>query len=482
MLTLLTRPDYRARGLAGGGVGDRMCRIGRLCHPGVRLPQVRNRFCAGWLLGMYGTFSWRGSCKASGTPVRFVIPFPQAEPLVPSNPGRTMSRYQWELLDDPDQVPQHAIAWNDLWWRSDTPWPLARAEVLPLWLEHFAPEAALRVVIVRRRSGAWAACLPLISGRVGRWFPVGRLPGNAWAGAGDLLLDPVAVKEPEFWQALREALAHLPWRVLWLEDLPVESPRWQWWQRQIPQEKLACDACQHVPVGITELEGDWDHFLRTRSRNFRKSLRRCRQSLARLGEVELLTHLDSPCSAQELMEMVKEVERRSWKFQAGTALVQHPHVEAFFDRWTQLLDQSSHLAVFVLRVGQRPVAYEWGYVAKGTYFSHKCSFDQQLGEHSPGHVLCAMVLQRLFDQPGVHRVDYLGPMTEAIRRWSTGHYWSGRVVCGRGVGRAAVAAHRHLLPWWRRLRRRELSAPPQTVPIGLAPAETSAPLPMESSS
>ncbi len=378
-----------------------------------------------------------------------------------------MSCFEWELLDDPDQIPRHAISWNDLWWRSDTTWPLARAETLPLWLEHFAPGATLRVVIVRRRPGAWVACLPLVSGRLGRWFPVGRLPGNAWAAAGDLLLDPQAAKDPHMWHALRQALQHLPWRVLWLEEVPVESDRWLLWRQHVSGAPMACDGCQRVPVGITELQGNWEQFLRTRSRNFRKTLRRCRRGLERRGAVKLLAYPQSRFSAQELMEMIREVERRSWKFLHGTALVQHPHVDAYFDRWTQLLDQGSHLAIFVLWADGRPVAYEWGYVAKGTYFSHKCSFDQQLSEYSPGHVLCALVLQYLFEQQRVQRVDYLGPMTEAIRRWSTGHYWSGRIVCGRGLGRVAVAAHRRLLPWWRHLRRQR-PAEPVTVPAGQA--------------
>ncbi len=364
-----------------------------------------------------------------------------------------MSCFEWELLDDPDQISPHAISWNDLWWRSETPWPLARAETLPLWLEHFAPQAVLRVLVVRRRPDTWVACLPLISGRVGRWFPVGQLPGNVWATAGDLLLDPQAVHEPEMWHVLRQALQQLPWRVLWLEDLPVESQRWVLWRRNVSGSLLACDGCQRVPVGVTELHGDWEQFLRTRSRNFRKGLRRCHKSLESQGSIELLVHPDPRFSIEELMEMVREVERRSWKFRHGTSLVQHPHVDAFFERWAKLLDQGSHLALFILRVGQRPIAYEWGYVAKGTYFPHKCSFDEQLSEHSPGHVLCSLVLQHLFEQRRVHRVDYLGPMTEAIRRWSTGHYWSGRIVCGRGMGRAAVAVHRQLLPWWRYLRR-----------------------------
>ncbi len=380
-----------------------------------------------------------------------------------------MNQFEWELLDDPDHIAQCVISWNDLWWRSDTPWPLARAETLPLWLEHFAPAAALRVLVVRRRSGAWMACLPLVAGRVGRWFPAGRLPGNAWATAGDLLLDPQVAQQPELWHAIGEALRQLPWRVLWLEDLPVESRRWMQWRRHLPGDRIACDGCRRVPVGVTDLTGDWDQFFRTRSRNFRKTLRRCQRGLERQGNVELLVHPDPRFSAEELMEMVREVERRSWKFQQGTALVQHPHVDAFFGRWTQLLDHSSHLAIFLLCVDGRPVAYEWGYIAKGTYFSHKCSYDQQLSECSPGHVLCRLVLEHLFARPGVQRVDYLGPMTEAIRRWSTGHYWSGRIACGRGLGRVAVAAHRQLLPWWRTLRREGPSEPAAPLPSASAP-------------
>ena len=46
-----------------------------------------------------------------------------------------------------------AALWDDLWWRSDVTTPALRAELITLWMEHFAPHCA---VSCPGRGRAWA--------------------------------------------------------------------------------------------------------------------------------------------------------------------------------------------------------------------------------------------------------------------------------------------------------------------------------------
>ena len=65
--------------------------------------------------------------------------------------------------------------------------PTSLAELVAQWVEHFAALAIGRGGGPRRRTAV--AALPLtVGGPPG--FSVGRLPGNAWTTAGELLLDP----------------------------------------------------------------------------------------------------------------------------------------------------------------------------------------------------------------------------------------------------------------------------------------------------
>ncbi len=380
-----------------------------------------------------------------------------------------MCSFDWDFLP-PEQVSQVQSVWNDLWWRSGVRGPWARAEALACYWKHFGSKSAL-VVVVRRRGGAWVGCLPLQQVHVAKMLRAGGLPGNPWTSAGELLLDPTALSQPEFWYTWAQALRHLPWKLLWLNELPVESPWWTTWQQHLAQLHLASHSCGRYLVGLTQLEGTWQQFLRTRSRNFRKSLRRAQKALEQLGSLELASHPHPRWSWEQLWEMAQNVEQHSWKHQQGTAWTQHPQVEHFYRLWSQRLDESNMLALHVLLLDGEPIAYEWGYQAKGTYFPHKCSYHQRFAAHSPGHVLCGMILEQLWEGGQVQQVDYLGPMSEAVRRWSTGHYWSGRVVLGWSWGRGVVGMHRHLLPRWRRLRRATTGEP---LPAPL-PATTSGP-------
>ena len=40
-----------------------------------------------------------------------------------------------------DEMRENAAAWDDLWWRSETAMPTARAELIAQWIEQFRPGA-----------------------------------------------------------------------------------------------------------------------------------------------------------------------------------------------------------------------------------------------------------------------------------------------------------------------------------------------------
>ncbi len=66
--------------------------------------------------------------------------------------------------------------------------PTSRAALVAQWLEPLAARKPLATLVVRQ-PGRMVAALPLCVAGRGPWT-FGRLPGNAWTPAGELLLDP----------------------------------------------------------------------------------------------------------------------------------------------------------------------------------------------------------------------------------------------------------------------------------------------------
>src|SRR5437016_566781 len=84
-----------------------------------------------------------------------------------------------------------AAAWDDLWLRCETSRPMARAALVAHWVDHFARRRPFQALAVEE-NGKLVAALPLVTRRVKGLLKVAALPTNAWAGQGDLLLDPAA--------------------------------------------------------------------------------------------------------------------------------------------------------------------------------------------------------------------------------------------------------------------------------------------------
>ena len=81
--------------------------------------------------------------------------------------------------------------------------------------------------------------------------------GNPWSTAADLLWDSSYIGDVETGESLVEAAASLPWPLLWLEGIPLESPQWQAMRGALRRAGTPT-ACRFAwNTGRIELDGDW---------------------------------------------------------------------------------------------------------------------------------------------------------------------------------------------------------------------------------
>jgi CelD/BcsL family acetyltransferase involved in cellulose biosynthesis len=356
-------------------------------------------------------------------------------------------------LRSPDDLRRHALPWDDLWRRSETALPTLRAEALALWLRHFAGRRRFEGLVVED-SGRFLAALPLVNRRLKGLLKVADLPNCPWSVSGDLLLDP-ACDTRQVLDQLVSAAAKLPHALLWFDGVDIQSSRWQAWLGAVGRAGLAINSHPRYEVGIVDRTGDWQAFTEQHlAGDFRRNVRRRLRQFEEQGAVSLRSYLWPHDSSEEVQTIVRrafEIEDFSWKGAGRTSVIKTPGMLDFFVRQARLLASWDQLAIYFLELNDRPIAFEFGYFAKGVYFAHKIGYLDEYAKSAPGHLLRWLQMQSLWQQPDFRAVDFFGVLTDATRRWSTRTYPMARVVVAppRLLSRVLLAMYEKL---WSRVR------------------------------
>ncbi len=189
------------------------------------------------------------------------------------------------FLTSVDELRAAEPAWDELWERSDCTSPLARAEMVAHWIEHFAPNNRLRVAVVEQ-GGRWLAALPLMEGRAGGMLRAGVLPCNEWPSGATLLWD-VSATSDEVGSLMAAALDQLPWQLVFLQAAMPARASWRALHRALATAGTPCDLRMRWRVGRLAVQHDWPAAFAQLSRKHRQRIASSLRKLSARGDVEL---------------------------------------------------------------------------------------------------------------------------------------------------------------------------------------------------
>ncbi len=333
--------------------------------------------------------------------------------------------------------------WDALWQRSGVTHVTARAELVAQWVERFAPRQAFQAIVVRR-EGQFVAALPLISRAKRRVFSILDVPGNEWSAAGQLLIDAASDPSDTLPPLLTQLRTHDA-RMLWFASVPVRDPWWQSLRQAARAAGFQVDQRERYEVGRLALKSSWSDQKRDWSPNFRQKLRRAERALQQLGRLELrVEQSGAPQQVAGVFQEGLELENSGWKGRAGTALLQNPSALSLVKAQADQLAAWNQLMLVQLRLDDRLIAFEYGWLAKRVYHSFKVSYDENFARQSPGQVLVYRLLKYFHQLSTVDSIDFLGPLDSAVARWRPDTVPMGRLVLapGKYLQRAIMmAAH-----------------------------------------
>lgn len=134
----------------------------------------------------------------------------------------------------------------------------------------------------------------------------------------------------------------------------------------------------------------------------RQNLRRTTRRFFEDGQAKFVT-VSSPDEVSQLLTWIAEIDRNSW--QGRTFTGQDRIGEAYRHRLQEIAD-CGWLRSYVLLKGERPVAFEHGYLYRGTYYGLECGFDARFSTAGPGSIVIFHAIQDVISACGAQYVDF----------------------------------------------------------------------------
>lgn len=297
-----------------------------------------------------------------------------------------MTAIRTEIITSYSELERLATWWHRLWRAGEprnvfTSFAWARAS----WGTYGAGQSLATPVVFQ--GDRVAAILPVA-------VQEGRLQflGSPRADYNDILCEPGV--DPAVLDSALAALHDLPvpWKRCVLENLPEASALVRHLRSKGP-EKLGymhLTLSAYCPRVIFAPDGETLSAILKK-----KSLRRHENKLKRLGDITFRHLDDREAIAEHLPEFFRQhIARRA--FEEEPSIFHDLRDRDFYAALADELDPRTDLRFGVLEVGDRPVAYHFGFETDGNLLWYKPTFDPDFWDYSPGEVL----IKRLFEYAG----------------------------------------------------------------------------------
>lgn len=189
------------------------------------------------------------------------------------------------------------------------------------------------------------------------------------------------------------------------------------------------------------LPDDLDEYLRVFNPKFRQEALRRDRRIRERGQMQMRIFAE-PEETAELWSAIEQIEKLSWKEEAGSSLTASDWQERFHKCLLPHAAAAGQLSCAVLTLDDAPVAYSLALCFQGVACGLKTSYVQDLHSFAPATVLARLFMIELRAR-GNLAFDFMGACEAHKLRWTDSTY--SRYTCGvfnQGIG-GAVAQVRH---------------------------------------
>lgn len=314
--------------------------------------------------------------------------------------------------------------WDALLLRSTQNEACLTHEWFQAWWKAFQRGNQLYILVASRSSGV-VGIAPLMSCRGNfRGLPIQRIcfMANGQSPSADFILaGDIDANDKQ--EVLNSFMGYLlsekrSWDVLELQKIYAGSSTLPYLQRAFTQNRLRFGFKESLRSPVIFMDTDWETFLKSKSRKFKKVLRNKLNRAKRLASISI-ERVSSGEEIQQRLEDVFLVSARSWKHKAGTAITDSGPSVTFYDEVSKTMARMGWVQLWLMRDGNRPIAFEYHIKYNGTSYPIRADYDEDYRELSPGSVLEYHILKELFCDPTVVQYDSCGDAYGYLLNWTT---------------------------------------------------------------
>ena len=166
------------------------------------------------------------------------------------------------------------------------------------------------------------------------------------------------------------------------------------------------------------VSGNIVEFEKTLPGRLRNGLKRCWKKAGQEGKIRLEIIKQSQ-SLDEKLDILFDVEYRSWKGQQGTAIKCQKDVEKFYRKLAHWAMGNDSLRLFLLWLGDVPVAASYCLSSGETVFLIKPGYREDFKHLSPGNLLQHEVFKSLYESPEITNYNFLGACNPWKMEWTS---------------------------------------------------------------
>ncbi len=238
-------------------------------------------------------------------------------------------------------------------------------------------------------------------------------PGS-FSGTLDILINPdhENAREVFFRYLLTETKG---WNSIRLHPLPENSQTLRILNKIGQDLNIKIKTKKVFDNAYLQIMESWETYFNRRSNKFRKNLARAKKKLTENRKVTFVEYR-SPEDINEALNNIQLVELRAWKGERGIQFddEQNHH---FYIELAKVISKKRWLRVWVLKVDNIPIAYDYHVDYFGIIKTLKGSYDKAFAAFSPGSLL-SWKAHQLFFQEGAGGVDLLWGDLDYKQRWT----------------------------------------------------------------
>jgi hypothetical protein len=201
-----------------------------------------------------------------------------------------------------------------------------------------------------------------------------------------------------------------------LERVPQDSPAIAALRRAFAGRGLVVERPRPCFPFIT-LSQAWEDPPRQLSSRRRSDFRRAWKRAEAFGKVTCDVMTPELARLDKLFDAALEIEGRSWKGEAGTALIHDPIRSDFYRRYAHAACKRGTLRLCWLRFGDSTVAVQFAIEEARRFWLLKIGYDEQFARCSPGNLLISETL-RYAARQGLESYEFLGSADDWTRVWT----------------------------------------------------------------